>query len=154
MEAKGSSFGVGDQANMLQFGGLIRDGEYYLSWDQRHTLILNIDYQSASHFDFNIVWRLNSPKPYTLNQGVETVEGPIIEPNNRRLDWTNYLDFKAKKSFAFEFGEIAAQLEVRNTLDSKNLLWRDTEGRIGGQLDDPNAYDVGRRFIFGLVWSN
>ena len=101
----------------------------------------------------NFVWRINSPKPYTLDEHVETVEGLIIEPNNKRLEWTNDLDLKAQKTLIIGPGQLILQLEVRNLLDSKNLLWRDTDGLIGGVLNDPSAYDSGRRILLGLIWS-
>ncbi|MBN1542901.1 TonB-dependent receptor [candidate division KSB1 bacterium] len=154
MEAKGSSFAMGDAANILQYGGVVQEGEFYLSWDQRHTLILNIDYQKNLKWGANLVWRINSPKPYTLDEGLTTLGEKIIVPNNRRLDWTRYLDLKLKRHFRLGPSVLTLQVEVRNLLDNKNLLWRDVDGRIGGLLADPGAYDVGRRVHLGLVWSD
>jgi len=154
MTARGSSFAVGDPANILQFGGVVKEGEYDLSWDQRHTIILNFDYQQVRKWNANVVWRINSPKPYTLDEGLTSLGNKVIAPNNCRLDWTQYLDCKVKRSFRLGRGSLSLQAEVRNLLDSRNLLWRDIDGKIGGVLVDPGAYDVGRRIHLGLIWSN
>jgi len=154
MSAKGSSFAMGDATNILQYGGLIREGEYDLSWDQRHTIITYLDYQQQKNWSVNLVWRINSPKPYTLDEEEYENGVKVITPNNKRLNWTNYFDIKVKKNFELGLGNLALQLEIHNLLDSKNLLWRDVDGRIGGLLHDPGAYDIGRRVNVGLVWSN
>lgn len=154
MQAKGSSYAVGDKANVLQFGGIVEEGEHYLSWDQRHTIIFNLEYREAETWLTNFVWRINSPGPYTFDDGDSNAAGKLISPNNRRLDWTNYLDAKARRNFKLGPGRLALQLEAKNLLDSRNLLWRDQQGRIGGLLSDPTAYDVGRRVSLGLIWRN
>ncbi len=154
MSAKGSSFAVGDKANMLQYGGLVKTTENYLSWDQRHTFAMYLDYQQPKSWGANVVWRINSPKPYTLDEDEYENNQKVIYPNNKRLDWTNCLDIKLKKMFDVGFGIWGLQMEIRNVLDSKNLLWRDMEGRIGGMMADPAAYDVGRRLKVGVVWQN
>lgn len=154
MQAKGSSYAVGDRANVLQFGGIVEEGEHYLSWDQRHTIICNLEYRAPRRWLANLVWRINSPKPYTLDEGQVNAAGKLITPNNRRLDWTNYLDLKLRRHFKFGPGRLGVQLEARNLLDSRNLLWRDQQGRIGGLLGDPTAYDVGRRVSLGVIWEN
>ncbi len=154
MQAKGSTYAIGDKANILQFGGIVEQSENDLSWDQRHTVIIHLDFFRTEDWDANAVWRINSPKPYTLDEGNNRPAGKLISPNNRRLNWTNYLDLKARKIFYSGWGKWALQLDARNLLDNRNLLWRDQQGRIGGVLDDPTAYGTGRRVSMGLIWSN
>ncbi len=154
MQAKGSSFAIGDKDNVLQYGGIVEEGEHFLSWDQRHTIIAHLDYQQEKSWSVNAVWRINSPKPYTLDENRANNAGKLISPNNRRLSWTNYFDVKARKNFSLDAMQLSLQLEGRNLLDSQNLLWRDQQGRIGGVLEDPTAYEVGRRVSVGLIWSN
>jgi len=36
-------------------------------------------------------------------------------------------------------------IDCRNALNTRNVLWMDSSGRIGGELSDPGAYDISRR---------
>ncbi|MBC7185419.1 MAG: hypothetical protein H5U38_00135 [Calditrichaeota bacterium] len=45
---------------------------------------------------------------------------------------------------------VTAYLDVRNLLDRYNVLWIASDGRIGGELHDPSAWDVGRRINVGV----
>ncbi len=118
---------------------------YYLSWDQRHTIVFNLDLKSPRWGGINFLWRYNSALPYTLDQGMITV------PNNARLEPTTTLDVRVHKSFDLNahtsfylFGE------GLNLFDHQNILWVDDTGTPGGHLGDPGAYDYQQRFRIGL----
>ena len=74
-----------------------------------------------------------------------------IAPNNARMHNISYLDLKMSKSFQLGAAtELTLYLDWRNVLDRFNVLWMASDGRIGGELGDPTAYDRGRRFNLGL----
>ena len=41
-------------------------------------------------------------------------------------------------------------LDVWNLFDKYNVLWIASDGRIGGELRDPSAWDIGRRVNLGV----
>jgi hypothetical protein len=119
-------------------------GEYFLSWDQRHKLAVELDLRQSQSWGLSLLWQWNSPLPYTKDNGIYT------RPNDQRMKATHYLDVKANKDI-FLFGlRTSFLLELQNALDTKNLLWVDSQGRPGGIYSDPGAYDVGRRIQFGM----
>jgi len=89
MKARGNSSSAEEEFNRVIFGGPANDGgkEFPLSWDQRHSIILNTDYES-SKLQFNLLYSLFSPLPVTT-QNSKT-------PNDTRLSWQNILDLKVK----------------------------------------------------------
>lgn len=152
MVAKGLSETSYSQLNYLQWGFAPAPGTYYLSWDQRHTLNANFDIRLPKGWSLNLLYRYNSPRPYTYfpsRDGFVPVN-VILRPNNERMSDNSYLDLKYSKifkvrSFTFEFYG-----DTRNLLDKKNILWVDSSGRVGGELGDPAAFDTGRRTRIGL----
>ena len=71
----------------------------------------------------------------------------------------DFLDIKVSKEF--QFGQqvtnqesrryiMAVYLDIRNVLNARNVRWIDSSGRIGGELNDPSAYYIGRRMKVGL----
>jgi len=62
-------------------------------------------------------------------------------------------DFKLEKIFTLGFWENARMkmyLDVRNITNTQNVRWVDSNGRIGGELDDPGGYYIGRRTNLGM----
>jgi hypothetical protein len=51
------------------------------------------------------------------------------------------------RTFSFQgpVKNVTLSIDCRNVLNSRNVLWMDSSGRIGGELSDPGAYDVFRR---------
>lgn len=140
--------GTGSE-NTEKFSWLTKDtkvpiSEYYLSWDQRHTLVVNIDIRKFKNWGVNVLYTLNSPLPYTKYRGV------LTEPNNKRMDIVSILDIRLNKDFTVLKTPTTAFLELLNVLDRKNLLWVDAEGRPGGLLYDPSAWDERFRLRLGV----
>jgi len=144
MIAKGTGSSAFEKFLWTEQGYQVPINEYFLSWDQRHTLVVNLDFRKPGVGGANILWRWNSPLPYTQNVGINTI------PNNKRMSQTSTIDIRLDKQF--QFGDLRPyiSLEVLNLLDRKNVLWVDQQGRVGGELRDPGAIDMYRRIQFGF----
>lgn len=145
MYAKGTigAFGFTSDEEMRYWEGVrVEPGRfYYLSWDQRHTLVADImiGKEEGRFIDFLIKW--NSPLPYTKVNG---------DPNGERMSSTFYWDIKSVFPLLKGKGKLSLLFEVRNLPDRRNLLWVDGHGVPGGRLHDPTAWDEGRRVIVGF----
>jgi len=143
--AKGtaSTVGMDVQGELAYWGMHVPTGTYFLSWDQRHTLVLDVDLRDADKWGVNILWRWNSPLPYTPKDGL---------PNSERM-WPRYwLDLKVEKIFYPLYKNLSVYAEVKNLLDTKNISWVDWNGTPGGEIKDPTAWSTGRRFWLGMKW--
>ncbi len=153
MIARGYSGSVSQGLNYLMWGFSVPNKEYYLSWDQRHTLVLDFFVGKPQHYGANFVWRWHSPRPYTYypsRTGFLPDKNIQLEPNNARMTSVSYVNVKLMWAHSFR-GKylLTAYLDFRNILDRSNLLWVDSSGRPGGELGDPAAWDVGRRVFLG-----
>jgi outer membrane receptor protein involved in Fe transport len=143
--AKGTASTVGmDVSGELAYWGMhVPIGTYPLSWDQRHTLVVDVDVRRTDKWGVNVLWRWNSPLPYTPGDG---------KPNSERM-WSRYwLDLKAEKILHPLNRKLAVYVEVKNLLDTKNIFWVDWYGQPGGTLSDPTAWSAGRRVWLGISW--
>jgi len=163
--AKALSETTNDELNYTMWGFTVNKNRlYYLSWDQRHTINANIKIEFPADFRFiplrrsniNFVVRANSPRPYTYYPS-ENREGFIpadptrpITPNNRRMESNIFIDAKFGKLFKYAGINVLFYVDIRNILDSKNLLWVSSDGEPGGELTDPAAWAIGRRARIGL----
>ena len=145
MTAKGSS--------SYSFEGLWRNKQvntkssqfYPLSWDQRHTLVLNLEWSSLEWLSSVVSLRYNSGLPYTVDKGEYTI------PNSERMDPTQAINIRLNGSWNLAtVGHLRAFFEVTNLLDQQNILWVDSNGYSGGILNDPAAYDLSRRVRIGI----
>lgn len=152
MTARGLSESSTSQLDYLQWGFEPVPGDHYLSWDQRHTLNLSLEYQMPFDINLNVLARYHSPRPYTYLPEFDMgdVDDYILQPNNERMESNYYLDIKIRRAFTYRNIHYELYADVRNLFDSKNLLWVDSLGRPGGELGDPTAYDIGRRTRVGL----
>ncbi|HDS09593.1 MAG TPA: TonB-dependent receptor, partial [Firmicutes bacterium] len=77
MEGKGKNI-YRDFYNYSNIGTEIWDKEYYLDWDQRHNVNVNLFYQSENFF-MNVIWRWGSGYPYSphdsyLDYGIDGID--------------------------------------------------------------------------------
>lgn len=144
MMAQGTGSSEREGFEWLSRGLQVPIGEYFLSWDQRHKVVLNIDLRDPDDWGLNLLWQWNSPLPYTRDSGIYT------RPNDERMEATHYLDMKASKEFHINGLRASLLLELRNALDTRNLLWVDSQGHPGGYFEDPGAWDLGRRIRVGV----
>ena len=144
MVAKGTGSENTEKYQWLTKDTKVPIDEYYLSWDQRHTLVFNIDFRKAQSWGLNLLWTWNSPLPYTQYRGTAT------EPNNARMQVVTSLDILANKDFSLAGLPCSLFLELHNIFDRENLLWVDYQGLAGGYLGDPSAWDKRYRLRGGF----
>ncbi len=142
--------------NYLQWGFEPPRAMHYLSWDQRHTLTLEVNAEVRGAV-LDVVGRYNSPRPYTYAPsptGVLPV-GTVVIPNDARMRDILQVDLRISRDWAVrstQRGDVRVGLfcDVRNLTDRKNIEWISSDGRIGGELGDPRAWRPGRRTRLGL----
>jgi outer membrane receptor protein involved in Fe transport len=144
MIAKGTGSSEFEGLNWLDDQLYVPIDEYPLSWDQRHTLVVNLDVNKQDSWGLNTLFRWNSGLPYTKSEGFAT------RPNSNRMKHTLYLDMRLKKILSQEPVNITLFGEMYNLLNQPNVLWVDNRGIPGGRLNDITAVDQGRRFKLGL----
>lgn len=155
MSTEGVSDYVNQGLNLAQWGFPIANTPYPLSWDQRHTVKVEIDAQLPFDINGNLVWTFNTGKPYTYfptRDGYTAQDTTLaFVPNNARLPSDNLVNMKFTRQFTFN-GDVrlSAYCNISNLFNSLNARWADSNGRIGGQLGDPSAYYEPRRVILGL----
>ena len=157
MIAEGSSETVDQAVNFAQWGFPITGNVYPLSWDQRHTLKLDANVLVYWGVAADIVVLYNSPRPYTFyptRDGFSPVDKTIpFSPNNARMQSDVFVNMKISKSLSL--GEVRSTsilvyADVRNLLNTKNVRWIDSNGKVGGELSDPSAYYDPRRVRVGI----
>jgi outer membrane receptor protein involved in Fe transport len=106
--------------------------EYYLDFDQRHKVALNLNFNIPdnsgldifgvdilSNFNLNILVKANSGLPYT----------PYVDPtvridiNSGRKPWTSTVDLRAVKTIPFGALSTALVLEITNLFDTENVVY-------------------------------
>jgi len=118
---------------------------YPLSWDQRHTVVLNLEWSTFDWLTTILSYHYNSGLPYTVDKGEYTT------PNSERMDATQKMNLRLNGSWDLsQPRKLHAFFEVTNLLDEKNVLWVDSNGYPGGILNDPGAYDLRRRVRIGI----
>jgi len=144
MVAKGTGSENTQKFSWLTKETLVPISEYYLSWDQRHTLVINLDFRQIKNWGINFLWRWNSPLPYTRYEGV------LTEPNNARMDIISSFDIRVNKDFRLLGNHFNFYSEFINIFDHENILWMNHEGIAGGYLENPSAWDGRFQWRLGL----
>jgi hypothetical protein len=157
MVTEGLSEYADQSINYSQWGFPLVATPFPLSWDQRHTVKVDVDFQGPFGIQGNVVAMYNSPRPYTY---YPTRDGftPLnpsqrFIPNNARMYDVALVDAKFSRQLVLDAaGRYLLQiyLDARNLLNRKNVRWMDSSGRIGGELGDPTAYYDFRRVRIGL----
>jgi len=156
MKTDGTSGTANDGFYIAQYGLPPAKRFYPLSWDQRHTVKLTATVLCPWNMSIIFVGQYHTGRPYTYYQtstGYEPVDGGLFQQNNRRMPSFSLADLKLEQQLDLGFGP-TAQLhlyaDIRNLFNTKNVLWMDSNGRIGGELHDPSAYAIGRRARLGF----
>ena len=140
-----------------QWGFPVARVAYPLSWDQRHTLKADGEFTLVGGIQANMILLFNTGRPYTYyptRDGFTPLDSSKdFVPNNKRM--ANVIMFNAKLTREFRWGERATYgvvfyLDARNILNTRNVRWVDSSGRIGGELSDPGAYYDPRRVRLGF----
>ena len=106
--------------------------EYFLDFDQRHKIALNLNFNIPensgldilgmdilSNFNLNVIFIANSGLPYT----------PYVDPtvridvNSGRKPWTSTVDLRAIKTIPFGIVSAALFLEITNLLNTENVVY-------------------------------
>ncbi|MFC1629505.1 TonB-dependent receptor plug domain-containing protein [Gemmatimonadota bacterium] len=141
--------------NYLQWGFEPPRRMYFLSWDQRHTLMAELMGKKVG-IEYDIIGKFNSARPYTWAPSASGVlpEGTEVVPNNARMKDVFQLDARLRKGITISLGgrevEVALFADIRNLTDRQNIVWISSDGRTGGELGDPGAWRIGRRVRIGL----
>jgi outer membrane receptor for ferrienterochelin and colicin len=157
MVAEGISEYADQTINRAQWGFPLVPAPYPLSWDQRHTVKFDADFTLVGGIQTNLIAVYSSPKPYTYfptRDGFTPSDtSAAFLPNNARMESNFVIDVKLFREFRFDAGvPVVATIycDMRNLLNTKNVKWKDSNGRIGGELGDPSAYYEPRRVRVGF----
>lgn len=155
MSAKGLSGSIDQGINYFVWGFAVPNEEFFLSWDQRQTFVGDVFVGIPEKYGMNLLWRWHSPRPYTYfpsRTGYVADLSIEMKPNNARMRTVSYVDVKFFKNWSLAKNlSIQTYLDIRNLFDKYNVLWIASDGRIGGELGDPGAYDIGRRVNVGVT---
>jgi len=140
--------------------------EWPLDWDVRHALNVNFDFRipQGEHanilglrlpedFGVNMIWRLESGKPYTPG-GLSATQ--YTTKNSARLPYRTWIDLRANKDFRFWGLRNSFILEVKNLTNRRNARAINSEtgealGFFRPQDLNPSAYSAGRNILFGFA---
>ena len=152
MVARGTSSSATSGYNYTNWGFEVPPEEYFLSWDQRHTFSLSMGLSNFKKWNFTVVYRWESARPFTYFPSRDgfTALGTRLVPNNRRMEPTSTLNLKLLKTV--NIGNLSLEIffDGRNLLDRNNLIWVDSSGKKGGELIDPAAWGEERRMRLGV----
>ena len=151
MSARGVSSTPETGIDYHQCGFPVQPGLHFLSWDQRITIKANLEFSLPFGLNGILIWQAHSARPYTYYPSADGIvpddpDAPFV-PNNRRMKSWSLLHLRMARTFSFQgpVKNVTLSIDCRNVLNSRNVLWMDSSGRIGGELSDPGAYDVFRR---------
>jgi outer membrane receptor for ferrienterochelin and colicin len=157
MSAEGLSDRASQGLDLAQWGFTPNIALYPLSWDQRHTLKVNADIVLPLDIRANLLLNFYTARPYTYypsRDGFTPLDSTIMfVPNNRRMQNYNDVDVKLSRKFNLgitKYSVLILYVDVRNLFDESNVRWMDSSGRIGGELNDPGGYFIGRRTHIGM----
>lgn len=160
MMAEGLSQDAREGLQFYQWGLPVPAQMFPLSWDQRHTVKVLSSVELPMNFRLSASWLFRTGRPYTYypsSDGFTPLDSSqVFEPNNARMSGFNVLNVKA--SWSTEVGAqrenvpvlLTVYVDARNILNTQNVKWVDSGGRIGGEIADLTAYDPFRRIRLGV----
>ncbi len=146
MKASGTNSTAEDEFNGVVFGiPTATEGERFpLSWDQRHSLIVDAGFNS-SDLQLNLLYRLLSPLPLTTPAS--------LSPNDARMSWRNLVDLRLFLTTPKILGpHVNPFFEIRNLFDESDILTTGNSGVSAYRLFDPLRTDLGRRLRVGMAF--
>ncbi len=158
MVTEGTSSSVNQEINYAQWGFAIPSVTTPLSWDQRHTVKADIEMKLPWDIGANMMVLYNSARPYTYyptRDGFTPVDSTMLFiPNNARMQNVILVHLKISQTHIMKESprcSLRIYADIRNLLNTKNVRWMDSSGRIGGELSDPSAYYDPRRVRIGIA---
>jgi outer membrane receptor protein involved in Fe transport len=154
MTTEGVSEYADQRINFAQWGFPLAPTTFPLSWDQRHTLKVDLEPKLPLGIDGDLIVLYNSPRPYTYfptRDGFNPLyPNALFVPNNARMQDVLMINLKVSRRFGDgRDRSLTLYADVRNLLNKDNVRWVDSNGRIGGELADPGAYFEPRRVRVG-----
>ncbi len=156
MVTEGASEYVNQIINYAQWGFPLAPKLFPLSWDQRHTIKVDMDAKVFWQIQTNLVVLYNSPRPYSFfptRDGFRPLDPSyVFVPNNARMSDVLFGNLKISRQFNLSEASrslLTVYADIRNLLNKNNIRWVDSNGRAGGELDDPGAYYEPRRVRVG-----
>ncbi|MFA6468511.1 MAG: TonB-dependent receptor [Bacteroidota bacterium] len=159
MTAEGISENAREGLQYYQWGFPVPAKLYPLSWDQRHAVKIISVFELPMDFRISASWVFRTGRPYTYFPSGDgfTPADPtqVFEPNNARMKGFNLLNVKASWGTNVSIVDdspilLTIYMDARNILNTKNVKWVDSAGRIGGELSDLSAYEPYRRIRVGV----
>ncbi|MFC1800054.1 TonB-dependent receptor domain-containing protein [Candidatus Eisenbacteria bacterium] len=132
--------------------------EYYLDWDRRHTVILDLGYGRRGNWAINMLVRYASGSPYTPAENTRSAQP---EQNTARFPNTSTVNMKLTKEFHFRESNQQVFMEIYNLFDKKNLVGFDDDdtdlmrhlrytGEWTGPYNDVTVYGPPREIRAGF----
>jgi outer membrane receptor protein involved in Fe transport len=161
MIAKGRSSDVLEGYNNLFDDNVPPSREYYLDWDRRHSLVLDLGYGRRDSWAANVLVKYASGSPYTP---VENTRSAQPEQNTARFPATSVVNVKLSKDFHFYGMKEQLFLQIHNLFNKRNLVAFDDgnsdlmrhlrfTGEYTGPYDDVTVYGSPREIRAGFKLS-
>jgi outer membrane receptor protein involved in Fe transport len=158
MIAKGRSSDVIEGYNNRFDDNVPPSKEYYLDWDRRHTVVLDLGYGKRDNWAINALVKYASGSPYTP---VENTRSAQPEQNTERFPSTSVVNLKLSKDFHVYGLKEQFYLQIHNLFNKKNLVaFNDDDsdlmrhlrltGEYTGPYDDVTVYGSPREIRAGL----
>ena len=158
MIAKGRSSDV-SEGYIARFNGtVLPTREYYLDWDRRHALVLDLGYGRRDSWALNFLVKYASGAPYTT---VESGRSQQPEQNTERFEATSTVNVKFSKDLHFYSTTQRLYVQVDNLFNKKNLVafddsntdlmrWLRLNGEFTGPYDDVTVFGPPREIKAGI----
>lgn len=158
MVAKGRSSDV-SEGYLARFDGVVLPTkEYYLDWDRRHSLVLDLGYGQRNSWAINFLVKYASGAPYTPTENSRSQQP---EQNTSRFPSTSVVNMKVSKDFHWYSTTQRVFLQIDNLFNKKNLVAfndADTDlmrylrfyGEYTGPYDDLTVYGAPREIKSGI----
>ncbi|HUI08725.1 MAG TPA: TonB-dependent receptor [Bacteroidota bacterium] len=156
MVAEGTSGSADQGFAAAEYGLPVAPQAFPLAWDQRHALTAVLNVEMPSRTDIHLVAHLHSGRPYTYypwSTGFEPVSVGLFAINNQRMPGFSTVDILLEQHLPLGFwraSDVSFYLDVRNLFNTQNVAWMDANGQVGGELQDPSGYYIGRRTRVGI----
>lgn len=158
MIAKGRSSDV-SEGYINRFNGSVPPTrEYYLDWDRRHSLVLDLGYGQRQSWAINFLVKCASGSPYTP---AESSRSQQPEQNTSRFPSTSVVNMKVSKDLHLYSMTEKVFLQVDNLFNKKNLVAFDDSntdlmrylrfhGQYTGPFNDVTVFGSPREIKAGI----
>lgn len=158
MIAKGRSSDV-TEGYLNRFNGTVPPTrEYYLDWDRRHSLVLDLGYGQRDSWAVNFLVKYASGAPYTPTENSRSQQP---EQNTARFPSTSVVNAKVSKDLHLYSLTQRVYLQVDNLFNKKNLVafddsntdlmkWLRVNGEYTGPYDDVTVFGSPREIKAGI----